>query len=387
MNKVKKRQVLILTTIAGFLPQFEMNNVKLLQNLGYKVHYASNFKNPVYTVKPNELKKQGIVLHQIDIHKSPLHIIDNLKAFIQIRKIIHEEEIDVIHCHNPMGGVVGRLAAHFSKKKPYTIYTAHGFHFYKGAPIINWLIYYTVERLLGRITNQLITINHEDYNAACKFKLAKEAHVDIIPGVGLNRNRYYKDESLRESMRKELNIPETAFHMVSVGELVSNKNHEAIIKALIKMRDPDIYYSICGKGPNLENLENMVYQYKLQKRVRLLGYRTDVERVLQSADCFVFPSIREGFGMASIEALACEVPLIVADNRGTREYTMDRVNGLVCDAMSVEDFMHAIAYMKINPEARIRMGKKGGEVAKKFYVSETEKKMMQIYKRMTEYLF
>lgn len=277
--------------------------------------------------------------------------------------------------------------AHFSKNKPYVVYTAHGFHFYDGAPLANWILYYTAERFLARFTNQLITINKEDYERACKFKLAGDGYVDIIPGVGLNPKRYYKKEDINRSMRKELRIPENAFHIVSVGELVANKNHEIIIEALHQIANKNIYYSICGKGPYQEHLEQLIHLYHLENQVHLLGYRTDVEDILQTADCFAFPSIREGVGMASVEALACKVPLVVADNRGTREYAVDGENSIVCHVDNVEEFKQAINFLMKNPEIRNRMSENAGHTAENFYLDKTEEKMREIYQRITNILF
>ncbi|MDE6608309.1 MAG: glycosyltransferase [Lachnospiraceae bacterium] len=153
------KKVLIITTVSGFLPQFEKNNVKLLCEAGCEVHYASNFKNPVYTFCEADLKAQGIRLHQIDIAKSPCKLLANLRAVMQLLRVIRENGIDIVHCHNPMGGVAGRIAARLSKKRPYVIYTAHGFHFYKAAPRKNWLFFYPVEWILARMTDIIVTIN------------------------------------------------------------------------------------------------------------------------------------------------------------------------------------------------------------------------------------
>ena len=156
--KVSKK-ILYVTTISGFLPQFEMNDVKLMQDMGYEVHYASNFTKQVYSFDKDGLIKQGIKLHHIDIEKKPLKIYAALKAIRQIRKIIDDENITMVHCHNPMGGVCARIAAHESRVKPYVIYTAHGLHFYKGAPYINWLLYYPAEKLLAHLTDTVTFLN------------------------------------------------------------------------------------------------------------------------------------------------------------------------------------------------------------------------------------
>ena len=157
------KKALILTTTSGFLSQFELNNVRLLQEKGYQIHYATNFGVPIYEVKDQTLVDMGIILHHISIEKSPFSIKKNIWAYRELKRIIDREKIDVVHCHNPVGGLLGRLSAHMSKRKPYVIYTAHGFHFFTGAPLKNWLFYYPVERYLAKYTDIIITINHEDY--------------------------------------------------------------------------------------------------------------------------------------------------------------------------------------------------------------------------------
>ena len=231
-----KKKVLFITTIGGFLKQFEMNDVKILQEAGYEVHYASNFDNPIYEMSTKELEEKGIILHQIDIQKSPKCILRNMQAYHELEKLIESENIEAVHCHNPMGGVVGRmLGMHFGKKLT-VLYTAHGFHFYKGAPLVNWLCYYPVERFLANYTQGLITINSEDYIRAGKYLRKHGGKVAKIPGVGVDKDRFAPVPGVREEVRKKLNIPDNAFYILSVGELNHNKNHIAILRSPRSLR-------------------------------------------------------------------------------------------------------------------------------------------------------
>jgi len=375
------KKVLFITTISGFLPQFEKNDVKLLEQMGCEIHYASNFKNPIYNFDEKELAKKGIISHHIDIEKSPVKLLANFKAIRQIREIIESNAIDMVHCHNPMGGVAGRIAAACSKQKPYVIYTAHGFHFYKGAPILNWLLYYPAERLLSRFTDQIITINGEDYRSASTFPLRRGGCVTQIHSVGVDRERFKCKKEREESKRRELEIPQEAFHIVTAAELNQNKNQQVVIRAIARLKDQNVYYSICGRGPWEKELKELITQLHLSDRVKLLGYCTDMEEILQTADCFAFPSRREGLGIASVEALLCEVPLIVADNRGSREYAVDGYNSIVCDADSVEDFENAIKLLSKNMQLRREMASHCRESAKRFTIEEVEMTMKEVYKK------
>lgn len=374
MNKV-----LIITTNSGFVPQFEMNDVRILEENGYQIHYASNFQKPIYRIDREALQRQGIRLHHVDIEKSPSHVRANVRAWKQIREIIAREKIDLVHCHNPLGGVVGRMAAGCSKKKPLVIYTAHGFHFYKGAPPKNWLLYYTAERILAGWTDILITINEEDYKNACKFRLRRGGRVERIHGVGVDIERFRPNRTIEREKRKELGIPEDAFHIVSVAELNHNKNQRLIIEALAELQEKNIYFTLCGKGENREFLEKLAEDRGVEHRVKLLGYRTDVEEILQTADCFVFPSIREGFGIAAVEALACGVPVIAADNRGTREYMQDGNNGILCSTMKTEEFAQAIRRLYEEPAYRKMLAGACRKSAMPYALNAVDTDMRRIY--------
>lgn len=374
------KRVLFVTTISGFLPQFEKNDVKLLKQMGCQIHYASNFTNPIYTFDKTELEKNEVTLHQIDIEKSPAKISKNIKAIKQLIKIIDENDIDIVHCHNPMGGVAARIAARASKRKPKVIYTAHGFHFYKGAPIMNWLLFYTAERFLARYTDIIVTINREDYIRAKKFRLKKNGEVYLIHSVGVDKERFAPRPEMRETKRAELGIPADAFHIVTAAELNENKNQKVVIEAVAALTNKyNIYYTICGKGPNEDRLRELIKSYGLENNIQLLGYRTDMDEILQTADVFAFPSIREGLGVAAIEALMCNVPLIAADNRGTREYASDGSNGIVCRYDAVDEFEEAITLLYENTAYRKRIADRCRESVKKFTIEEVEKTMIKVY--------
>lgn len=372
---------LFVTTISGFLPQFEKNDACLVKELGCDLFYASDFERPVYRYDKKFAEDLGICECPVSIEKSPFKIRKNLNAIKELTRLIDEKQIDVIHCHNAMGGVDSRLAAFFSKRKPYVIYTAHGFHFYKGAPLKNWILFYPVEYLLAKITDCIITINNEDLLTAQKLPLGRPENVYYIHGVGVDAGRFYKRDDLREKMRSRLKVPENAFHIVSAAELNANKNLSVIIKALKLLDRKDIYYSICGEGPDKDRLESLIKELGLCENVRLLGYRNDMEEVLSSADAFAFPSKREGLGVAAVEALLSGVPLICADNRGTREYAVDSLNSIVCKKGNVSEYASAIDRLYSDTGFRDKLSEKCRESAMGFVTEETSRIMRPLYEK------
>ncbi len=217
--------ILILTAVGGFLQEFLMHDVEMLMEQGHTLHYASNFDNPIYECDKDALEKLGARCFNIPIAKSPFSP-KNIKALREIKKIITDWSIDLIYMHNPMGGVLGRLAA---SKKIITVYTPHGFHFYKGAPLLNRFFYYPAEKHLAHRTDVIITINHEDEEKAKTFHLKKGGFVDRIPGTGYDTERFYPDKSQKYILRDAYGIDRNDFIYLSVGELNNNKNHAVLI--------------------------------------------------------------------------------------------------------------------------------------------------------------
>lgn len=377
--------VLLLATTGGFVPQFEMENVRILQEMGAVVHYAANFENPVYHVERKQLEDMGIRLHQVAIHKSPFHFGKNLRAYRELIHLVERENITCIHCHNPVGGVLGRLLGrHFQKSYLKVVYTAHGFHFYQGASMVNWLCYYPVERLLAGYTDALITINEEDYELAGRFRMKSYGRVYKIPGVGIRKERLRVQECAGNELRRRCRIPAGAFHMVSIGELNQNKNHKIVIKAMACLNNPNIYYTICGEGSERSRLVKLIRKLHMEKQIRLAGYQNDIASYLKSADCFVFPSVREGLGMAALEAMAMGLPVIASDNRGTREYMKDGQNGCVCRWDDEEAFRDAIHYLYEEQEVRTIMGDCAALTAARFDKEHTNAVMRNVYASLLE---
>ncbi len=373
------KQVLLVATVGGFVPQFELNDVKLLREKGCKVHYAANFSYNVYSVTDDLLKKNEIDKHQLDIAKSPFKLRANYRAYKQLKSLIDRENIELIHCHTPVGGVIARLAAARSYKKPKVIYTAHGFHFYKGAPILNWCTYYVAERILARKTDVIVTINEEDYRCASKFHLRKGGKVYKIPGVGLNLQRFKRedDNNLKNDLHSDYKASKVK--LITVAEINKNKNHQVVIEAIAELGRDDIYYDIYGGGPNEGSLRELIAKLDMEKYIKLKGYTKEPEKVLKEADVFLFPSLREGLGMAALEAMALGLPVISNDNRGTREYMKDGYNGFVCTHGDITEYVKAIEKLSDSKELRKNMGDNAKITAERFDIKHTEETMRLVY--------
>ena len=311
-------KVLMLASVASMIEQFNIPNIKLLIEMGYKVDVACNFiegstcSDAKIEELKNKLTEMGVDYYQIDFARSVRHIWQNLKAYRQVLSLMKANRYKFVHCHSPIGGVCGRIAGHKTHTK--VIYTAHGFHFYKGAPLLNWLVYYPIEKYLSRYTDVLITINKEDYAIAKNKMHAKQT--EYVPGVGIDVDKINNISVDKNQKRRALGIPVSAIVLLSVGELNKNKNHEVVIRAIAQLKRDDVIYVICGRGILEDHLKKLAQKLGIIQQTRFLGFRADIIEIAKVSDIFVLPSLREGLPVAMMEAMACGLPVICSNVRG-----------------------------------------------------------------------
>ena len=189
-----------------------------------------------------------------------------------------------------MMGVATRLAARKARKQGTRVmYMVHGFHFYKGAPLPNWMLFCPVERMMASKADCICTINREDYARARRMRTPRAAY---IHGVGIDTDRLRPGENPTD-LRNELGLPKEAFLVLSVGELNANKNQQVIIRAIAMLNDPAIHYVLCGKGDSRQELEKLAKELKIADHVHFLGYRKDIADICRQSDVFALPSRRD----------------------------------------------------------------------------------------------
>lgn len=315
-------KALIISNLTKRFQPGHFTMIESLQELGYEVHWAANFSD-----YKEDISKVPIEIHNIDFIRNPFHP-GNFKAYIQLMRLLKKQKYDVIHCNSPIGGVLGRICGR-QAKVPKIIYTAHGFHFYEGAPLINRSLYKWVEMYLSRKTDILITITKEDYNSALHFKkLNKNLEVFYVPGVGINRNEIINTGANRKELCENLGVEEDVFFIISAGELNKNKNQKIIIETISNIEDnKKIHYILCGLGPLEEELKELAKEKKVDNQVHFLGFRNDVIKLMKSCDLFVMPSYREGLSRAIMEAMVCGLPVIASKIRGNVDLIEEGKNG------------------------------------------------------------
>ena len=332
--------------------------------------------------------KEGCIIPYCDkyfdlpFERSPLKL-NNIKVYKQLKGLIDGNKFDIIHCHTPMGGALTRLASRDARKKGTSvIYTAHGFHFYKGAPILNWLLYFPIEKWLSKYTDVLITINKEDYTRAMKSFKAQD--VKYVRGVGIDTKKFTQLSIDKKQKRKSINVPENAFIIVSVGEVNKNKNHSIVIKALAKLNRSDIYYVICGQGPLESYLYSLAAELKIEKQIKLLGFRRDVNEICQLANIFVFPSFREGLSVALMEAMAAGLPVVCSDIRGNSDLIEDEKGGFLVDPYDVDNFANALEKVYKSQKLRNFFSQNNTQHIKNYSLEIITDQMSKIYEKCSD---
>lgn len=337
-----KKALYVATVVKMHIMEFHIPYLKMLKQAGWETSVAA--KND-YEDRKDCMIPYCDTYYDVPFERLPFKFM-NFKAYKELKKIIDEGGYDLIHCHTPVGALLARLAARKARKRGCkVIYTAHGFHFYKGAPLKNWLLYYPVEWFCSWMTDVLITINAEDYKRALGHFHARK--IKYMPGVGIDLERFRAGSVDKKAKREMLGVSENDIMLISVGELSARKNHEVIIRALGKMDCTNIRYFICGEGQLKQYLLKLIQKMDLQGKVRLLGYRNDISELYQAADLCVFPSKSEGLPVALMEAISCKTPVICSRIRGN----MDLVKNKECwfdesDENKVYEYLYKILVSK-----------------------------------------
>lgn len=320
------KKVLYITTVSRTINAFLIPHIEMLLENGYQVDCACSIDKPVDEL----LKNKGVNIFEVPFSRNPFNV-GNIKALREIVKIQKKNKYDIVHVHTPVAAFFSRAGLRSSNVE--IIYTAHGFHFYKGAPLINWLLYYPLEKIAARWTNKIITINKEDYERAKQFKIRNGGKILLMNGVGIKKDQYLLDNFDKEKYRKSLNINNDEFVILVLADINKNKNHIQLIKAMkvINKENNNIKVICAGDGPLKDKLSRLVKKLKLEDKVNFLGFRTDVNELLQISDCIGLFSQREGLGKCLLEGMVTGKALIATNTRGPRELIENNKNGFLVD--------------------------------------------------------
>lgn len=350
--------------------------IKSALELKYDVYLGVNRKDP-----QNVKCDFPIKLYDQHTYRSVTALKDNWVAYKNLCKVIKESNVEVIHCNTPIGGMISRLAAKRHKVKK-VIYTAHGFHFYKGAPLFNCTVLKWAEKIMAHWTDVIITMNQEDFEAAKKFKLKKGGQVYFVHGVGITLDEFDGMREKRAKKREELNLKNNDIALISAGDLVARKNYITAIQAIAKANNPQLQYFICGKGPEEESLKKLAKHLKLTEQIHFLGFRSDIKELLAASDIFLFTTKQEGLPRSMMEAMACGLPCIASKIRGNVDLVEDGEGGYLCSATDPDAFADAINKLANDLSIRDQMSKNNLEKIKQYDISVVEQEIKEIYNQV-----
>ncbi len=366
------KKVLFVATLDSHINLFHLPFLKFFKENGYEVHVATNSSNKI---------KYCDKKIKINIKRSPFNL-KNIKAIFELKKIVEEEKYDIIHAHTPMGGVVARIAANKVRKTSRTkvIYTAHGFHFYKGAPLINWVLFYPIEKILANYTNAIITINKEDFNLA---KSKFNTKIYYVPGVGINEEKFNikltkKDEI---ELRKSLGLNEEDFVITYPAELNKNKNQIMLIYAMEKLvaKYKNIHLLLPGIDSYNEYYQKIVHAKNLEKNIHFLGFRDDIPKLLNISNLAVSTSLREGLPVNIMEAMYVGLPIIATDCRGNRDLVRNDFNGFLIGTSDVDSLVTNIEKIYNDKKLALIFKKNNNQEIKRYLLDNIMKDMINIY--------
>ena len=372
-------KLLFISNITNRVTAFATASIAAAHSLDMDFYQVANWQGATFSQIADEEKAYDIKIKSIPISRNPLAKI-NLTAYKELVEFIKKEKIDYIHCNTPTGGILGRLAGKKCNVKK-VIYQAHGFHFYKGAPKKNWLLYYPIEKCLARYTDALITINNEDFELAkAKLKLRNNGKVYYVHGVGIDTALYNNaSDEIREEKRNELKLNENAVALISMGDLIERKNYDTAIRAIAKANNPKLQYFICGKGPEEEKLKALAESLGVLEQIHFLGYRSDVKELLSAADIFLFTTKQEGLPRSMMEAMASGLPCIASKIRGNTDLLEGADGGFVCETTDVSAYAKALNLLANDKSLRETMGKNNLVAIQKFSTETVNEEIRKIY--------
>ncbi|WP_138752519.1 glycosyltransferase family 4 protein [Paenibacillus sinopodophylli] len=366
-------KILFCATVDYHFKAFHLPVLEWFKQQGWEVHIAAKGELDLPFVDRK---------FNLPIERSPIHT-NNIKAYRELKAIMNEQQYQIIHCHTPTGGVLARLAAQGARKKgTKVIYTAHGFHFCKGGSLVNWMLYYPIEKYFARLTDCLITINNEDHQLAVsrRFQAGQIVHTH---GVGVNTVRYKPMSKIDKwRLRQELDYRTDDFLMFYAAEFNNNKNHQLLIHALASIKEevPHARLMLAGKGGLLEACRALAEQLGVGNMVHFLGYRTDIDRLLPMCDVAVASSLREGLPVNIMEAMACGLPIVASRNRGHSELVIDGVNGFVLEGHQIQAFGQRLLELSRSKTLREEFGGNSGAMVKKYSLAHVALELHEIYK-------
>ncbi|NEP50504.1 MAG: glycosyltransferase family 4 protein [Moorea sp. SIO3C2] len=297
--------------------------------------------------------------------RNPLDPQNLLLAPRTIQEVIAQKNYDIIHVHTPVAAFITRYALRglIKQGKPRVIYTAHGFHFYRGGQPLKNALFLTLEKLAGNWTDYLVVINHEDKEAAKQYNIVPPKQIRYMPGIGVDLEYYNFDATpVAEVMAvyEELGITPENPLFLSVAEFIPRKHHQDILRAFACLERPDVHLALAGDGDEewTQQMQDLASALGIKPQVHFLGFRRDIPTLIQASIATLLVSEQEGLPRSVMESLCLETPVIGTNIRGTRDLLAGDC-GLLVEVGDIEGIAQAMTWVLDHPEDALAMAKRG----------------------------
>lgn len=372
------KKILMVTTVPSTLRSFLLPFAAHFRAQGWQVDAMA------CGISTDAKCQQGFDrLWEVKWSRNPLDPRNLLAAPQVIREIVTREKYDIVHVHTPVAAFVTRSALKDLRERlgVRIVYTAHGFHFYAGGNPFKNAVFINLEKLAGHWTDYLVTINHEDKQAAQQHHLVAPHHDRYMPGIGVDL-KYYNRHTVSESsvmqVRQELGIGADNPLLLCVAEFTARKRHVDAIAAFARLARTEVHLALAGSGPLMDKMQQLATQLGVAERVHFLGNRPDIPVLMRAASANILVSAQEGLPRSVLESLALETPTIGTNIRGTKDL-LEGGCGLLVEVGDVARLAAAMAEILDRPEAAAQMSKLGHERIADYDLESIVKLHEQLY--------
>ncbi|MBP3848817.1 MAG: glycosyltransferase, partial [Pyramidobacter sp.] len=312
-------KLLIITTIQRTLRDFLLPYGDHFRSLGWQVDAMANVRDP-YPVAEEHFDH----FYAVDWGRNPLDPRNFGRTPRFIRELVEREKYDIVHVHTPVAAFVTRFALRKLRAAGTVkvVYTAHGFHFFKGNSPLKNFVFLNLEKLAGRWTDHLIVMNREDFSAAQTHRIVPPEHLTLMPGIGVDLSKYSAASVTADqitAVRRELGLAPEDKYILMVAEFNPGKRHRDAILALAQAQTVHLHLVFAGWGPLFEEMKELAVKAGVAERCHFLGHLEDVRPLLKGAATSVLPSEREGLPRSVMESMGILVPVIGTNIRGTQD--------------------------------------------------------------------
>ena len=357
-----KKKILFVASTMSHLANFHMPYINELKKT-----------YDVFTMAKNDFGFEA----DFDIHfEKKDFLIKNIGIIKKIRKILKEYKFDVIFLNTTLAAFYVRCAVKGLKNKPKVVNIVHGYLFSKHVGAVKRFALELAEKFVAKQTDNIVTMNREDFEYAKKHKLSK-GEVFFIDGMGVDNSRVRINQ-------KERHDDKIVFTFI--GELSARKNQKFLIKAVkaLEKFDYNIELNLLGYGVKTQKFINYAKKLKVDKKVNFCGYQKDISKYLENTDFYVSASKIEGCPFNIIEAMMAGKVVFSADIKGAVDVISDLENGVLYKFGNLDSFVSKFRLVKNNLKLQEEIKKNAILTSKKYELDKVFSKNMNLFNNLIE---